>query len=207
MNRWIPMDGNAGIAVEKSAIRAGMIARRCLLPEKTRAEMSIAIAGYVKTLPEVISARHIHVYLSIPEQAEVSTIPLLESLDTMGKELSVPVIHKSDLISAAYRIGDPVRFAQFGQPEPEVVVKVDESRLDVVLMPLVAFDRSGYRVGYGKGFYDRFLHRLLLQGIRPYRIGLAFSMQMVDAVLADTWDEPLDGAVHELGIIRFNTNI
>ncbi|NTV06114.1 MAG: 5-formyltetrahydrofolate cyclo-ligase [Chlorobiaceae bacterium] len=207
MNRWKPMDGNAGIAVEKEGVRAGMIARRGMLPEETRRAMSMVIAGYVKALPEVISARHIHVYLSIPGQAEVSTVPILEALDAMGKELSVPVIQKSDLFSAAYRKGDPVRLAQFGQPEPEAVVKVDESCLDVVLMPLVAFDRNGYRVGYGKGFYDRFLHRLLLHGIRPCRIGLAFSMQMVDAVLADPWDVPLDGAVHELGIIRFNANL
>jgi 5-formyltetrahydrofolate cyclo-ligase len=79
----------------------------------------------------------------------------------------------------------------------------DESELDVVLLPLLAFDASGYRLGYGKGFYDRFLQRLSQQGRKVSRIGLSFSFQMVDEVPADQWDETLDGVVHEHGIIRF----
>ena len=83
---------------------------------------------------------------------------------------------------------------------------VDESNLDVLLMPLLAFDEKGFRIGYGKGFYDRFLHRLSRQGIAPCRIGLSFFQQKVDALPVDSWDEPLDGIVHEEGIIRFNSN-
>jgi 5-formyltetrahydrofolate cyclo-ligase len=201
------MDRDTGITVQKAKMRAGMIARRELLPEITRTAMSLAIASHVVVLPEVVTASHIHLYLSIFGRTEVSTFPLIEALDAMGKLLSVPVIQKNDLISAAYRKGDPLRFAQFGQPEPVVLVEVDESHLDIVLMPLLAVDKKGYRVGYGKGFYDRFLKRLLLQRIRPFRIGLAFSLQMVDEVPTDPWDEPLDGVVHEHGIIRFNSNL
>jgi 5-formyltetrahydrofolate cyclo-ligase len=196
-------DQKTDIAVEKAGLRAEMIARRGSIPETSRVAMSKAIAGFVTSLPEVITARSIQLYLPMPGHTEVSTLPLVDALSAMDKQLSVPVVQESDLYSAAYRKGDPLKIAAFGQPEPEAVVMVDESNLDVILIPLLAFDRRGYRIGYGKGYYDRFLHRLYSLGIRPSRIGLAFSLQMIDEVPSDPWDEPLDGAVHEHGIIRF----
>jgi len=197
------MGPDTSVALEKAALRAKMIAWRRTIPESLLNEMNIAIAGYVIGLPEIVRARHIHLYLSIHSHAEVDTDIIAETLSTMGKELSVPVIMDGKLVSAAFRQGEPLRLAKFGQPEPEVVSIVDESQLDVILIPLLAFDGRGYRLGYGKGFYDRFLHRLSQQGRNVCRIGLSFSFQMVDEVPADQWDETLDGVVHEHGIIRF----
>jgi 5-formyltetrahydrofolate cyclo-ligase len=133
----------------------------------------------------------------------VDTTAIVEGLSAMGKVISVPVIRDGSLCSASFRQGDPLRPAQFGQPEPEIFSMADESELDVVLLPLLAFDARGYRLGYGKGFYDRFLQRLSQQGRKVCRIGLSFSLQMVEEVPADQWDETLDGVVHEQGIIRF----
>ena len=203
MAGWSTMDRDEDIAVKKAAMRAMMNSSRRSLPEVSRVSMSRMIAGYVVGMPEIVNARHIHLYLSIADQAEVSTAPLLDELAAMGKILSVPVIRKSDLLTAVFRQGEALKTAQFGQPEPEVVVLADESQLDVVLLPLLAFDRRGYRIGYGKGFYDRFLSRLAREGIHPFRVGLAFTSQMVEEVPADLWDESLDGVVHEQGIIRF----
>ena len=194
---------NANTGIEKSSLREIMLARRRSLTENSRSAMSLAIAGYVIGMPEVVHACHIHIYLSISTLAEVSTAPIIDELASMGKLLSVPVIRKGDLVSAAFKINDSVKSVQFGQFEPEEVSIVDESYLDVILLPLLAFDERGYRLGYGKGFYDRFLHRLSQQGRNVCRIGLSFSFQMVDEVPADQWDETLDGVVHEHGIIRF----
>ncbi|MEI6847579.1 MAG: 5-formyltetrahydrofolate cyclo-ligase [Chlorobiaceae bacterium] len=196
-------DRDKDVAVQKAEVRKEMIARRKLIPEKTRLAMSELIAGQVLSLPEVINARNIHLYLSIPDQAEVSTAFLVDAFAAMNKQLSVPVVREINLFSVAYQKGKPLKAGNFGQPEPEAMVMVDESNLDVLLMPLVAFDRKGNRIGYGKGFYDRFLQRLYRQGIRPWCIGLAFSLQMIAKVPSDHWDEPLDGAVHEHGIMRF----
>ena len=204
MGRRIAMDRDAALAAEKAALRVLMIARRRSLSEKSRAVMSTAIARYVTSLPEIINARHIHLYLSIPASAEVSTSAIVDQLTAMDKQLSVPVIRDGELLSAVFRKGNTLRSAQFGQPEPVELSVADESHLDVVLMPLLAFDERGYRIGYGKGFYDRFLQRLSQQGITPCRIGLSFFQQKVDTVPADSWDEPLHGVVHEYGIIRFN---
>lgn len=193
----------AGIAEEKAVLRARMLALRRSIPESLRIDMSMAIAGHVIGLPEIIDAHHIHLYLAICSSAEVDTAAIIDRLSTMGKELVVPVVMDGNLVVAAFQNGDPVVPAQFGQPEPEVVSVVDESLIDVVLIPLLAFDGTGYRLGYGKGLYDSFLHRLSVKGRRVFRIGLAFSRQMVDRVPVDQWDAGLDAVVHENGIIRF----
>jgi len=191
------------VVFKKAALRTRMLASRRLIPERSRAEMSQSIAGYVLGLPEILTANCIHLYLAISSHAEVDTAPIVEGLGAMGKEISVPVIRDGKLFSAAFRKGDSLQPAQFGLPEPAVVLLVDELQLDVVLMPLLAYDRKGYRLGYGKGFYDFFLRRLSMQGRKPCRIGLSFSRQMVDELPLNQWDEALDGVVHEHGIIRF----
>jgi len=201
------MDRDATLEAEKAALRVMMIERRGGIAEQSRATMSMAIASHVLALPEVVSARHIHLYLSIPASTEVSTSAIIDGLASMQKQLSVPVIQNGELLTAAFEKGCALRPAQFGQPEPEVIMVADESHLDVVLLPLLAFDGRGHRIGYGKGFYDRFLRRLLLKGITPFRIGLSFFQQQVDAVPADSRDELLDGVVHEQGITRFKSNL
>ncbi len=197
------MDPNANITIEKKALREIMIARRRSISENSRIAMSRSIAEHVIGMPEFLNASSIHLYLSIAVLAEVSTAPIIDSKLVNNKKLSVPVIRNGNLIAAAFRKGDSLRKAQFGQFEPEVLSFVDESHLDVVLLPLLAFDEKGYRLGYGKGFYDRFLTRLSDKGVNPCRIGLSFFQQRVDELPADSWDEPLDAVVHEHGIIRY----
>ena len=191
------------LQLKKQALRAKMLALRRSIPEHLRIEMSTAVACHVVGLPEIIDAHHIHLYLAILSSGEVNTAPVIDRLSTMGKELAVPVVRDGTLVSAAFQKGDPVLPAQFGQPEPVLLSLVDESLIDVVLIPLLAFDLKGYRLGYGKGLYDSFLRPLSRTGKRVRRIGLAFSSQMVDRVPADEWDEGLDAVVHEDGIIRF----
>ena len=198
------MDSDANMAIEKASLRALMLARRGLLPEESRNMMSLAIAEHIISLPEVLDASHIHLYLSMYDVAEVSTEPIIDKLAAMNKMLSVPVIRNNDLISASFQKGDSVKTGRFGQPEPEQFSAADECNLDVVLLPLLAFDKKGYRLGYGKGFYDRWLKRLSAQDINPRRIGLSFFQQRVDKLPLDPWDEPLDAVAHELGIICYN---
>lgn len=197
------MDQNAGRGTEKVDLRAIMVARRRAIPEKVRIRMDESIAGHLLALPEVIGAHHIHLYLSIPASAEVDTALIIDGLTAMHKRLSVPVVHNGTLLSAGYHKGDALGTAQFGQPEPRHRSVVDESDLDLVLLPLLAFDSRGYRLGYGKGFYDRFLQRLGKQGVRPFRAGLSYLQQKIDMLPVDPWDEPLDAVVFEDGCIRF----
>jgi len=180
-----------------------MVARRRGIAEKLRIEMDLAIANHLIMLPEVICAHHVHLYLPIPAFAEVDTALIVDGLTAMHKRLSVPFVRNGDLLSALYQKGDVLRTAKFGQPEPDVYAAVDESDLDLVLLPLLAFDSRGYRLGYGKGLYDRFLHRLGNRGVYPFRVGLSYLQQRIDTLPVDPWDEPLDAVVSEDGCIRF----
>ncbi len=191
------------IAIDKATLRKLMVSRRRSLATELRTSMNSAIARHVIGLPEVVNARHLHIYLSIPAFVEVDTAPIINGLAVMDKKFLVPVIQKDVLVSALFRKGDAVVPGEFGQPEPAEYVIADESHIDVVLLPLLAFDERGYRLGYGKGLYDRFLRRLSEDGVNPYRIGLSFLQQMVEKVPIDHWDEPLDAVVHQEGIIRY----
>ena len=187
----------------KADLRAIMLSRRQFLSEHVRAEMDCCIADYLLTVQEVITAQHLHSYLPIASLAEVNTVPALERFVAIGKQLSVPVVQHGDLLSVVYHPGEELHTAKFGQPEPKRHLPADESTLDVVLVPLLAFDRQGYRLGYGKGMYDRFLQRLASQGNRPFRLGVSYLQQQLGELPVDVWDEPLDAIVHEKGFIRY----
>jgi 5-formyltetrahydrofolate cyclo-ligase len=99
---------------------------------------------------------------------------------------------------------------RFGIPEPVVATGdlVDASALDVILLPLVAFDLKGNRVGMGGGFYDRTLEFTRQQPYdrRPKLIGLAHEFQYTDALKPSPWDIPLDGIVTDKRAIHFGLN-
>ena len=101
----------------------------------------------------------------------------------------------------------------FGVPEPEAERRKleTEDTIDLILVPGVAFDRSGSRLGYGKGFYDFFLSSLLKTRVKqekdnvshgPAIVGLAFSLQMVDSIPQDFWDVRMEKVVTEGEIIE-----
>jgi 5-formyltetrahydrofolate cyclo-ligase len=126
--------------------------------------------------------------------SEVPTGPLIERLSLRGDRVALPRIVDGDLEARLYRPGDPVTETPFGAREPEAGSVLDPGDIDVVLTPGLAFDRLGYRVGYGKGYYDRFLGRT---GPRATRMALCFALQVVEAVPAASFDLPVDVIVTE----------
>ena len=88
---------------------------------------------------------------------------------------------------------DPVSAAAFGALEPRDGAAIPPEELDVVIAPGLAFDQTGHRIGYGGGFYDRFLRR----APRALRVGICFEVQLVDAVPAGVRDEIVDAIVTE----------
>ena len=126
--------------------------------------------------------------------SEVSTAPLLERLSRRGDRVALPRIVGTDLQARLYRPGDRVTATSFGAMEPEGGAVVDPKEIDVVVTPGIAFDRRGYRVGYGKGYYDRFLS---LTGARAVRLALCFALQVLEDVPAASFDLPVDVIVTE----------
>ncbi|ACD90327.1 MAG: 5-formyltetrahydrofolate cyclo-ligase [Chlorobium limicola] len=191
------------LTISKQLLRKELLVRRKMMPEREWFEKSALIASEVLNIREVVEAEHILVYLSIDETREVYTGELVSGLLEAGKRLSVPVVDQRRLLAVRYEPGQKLRRGIFGQSEPESIRPVDASLLQVVLLPLVAVDERGCRMGYGMGFYDRFLAELASHKCFPCRAGLAFRLQIVPELPCDSWDEPLDYAVHEDGLIHF----
>ncbi|MGH1418743.1 MAG: 5-formyltetrahydrofolate cyclo-ligase [Hyphomicrobiaceae bacterium] len=154
-------------------------------------------------LLELASAEHdgatISGYFSMPE--ELDTKPLLGALHAQGFKLALPVIvaKAMPLIFRTWVPGDDMTTAKWGIREPhDSQPEVDP---DIVLVPLLAFDKRGFRLGYGGGYYDRTLEKL--RNIKPVlAIGLAFDEQEVDAVPHDSYDQRLDMVFTQTRVLR-----
>jgi 5-formyltetrahydrofolate cyclo-ligase len=183
----------------KRAIRRSVIERRDALPPAERAERSARIARHVHALPEIVRAITVMAFWSFG--SEVETAPLLTGLHVAGKRVVLPRVERGDVVAVVYDPGDEVLAASFGAMEPTGAVTVEPSAVDVVITPGVAFDHEGSRVGYGGGFYDRFLPKTRA-GVPA--IGVAFSLQLVDEPLPrGSFDRRIDARVTEDGVLRF----
>jgi 5-formyltetrahydrofolate cyclo-ligase len=182
---------------EKRSLRARVRALRDALPERDRRRASQTIARSVLSLPETASASCVLVFASFG--AEVDTTPIVLGLVERGVRVALPRVEGPDLVPIRFRPGDALVEASFGMPEPagDDVVALDD--VDAIVTPGLAFDRLGFRVGYGGGFYDR------LFGAAPPgrpRIGVCFAVQLVDGIPRGAFDEPVDVVVTEAEIIR-----
>jgi 5-formyltetrahydrofolate cyclo-ligase len=182
----------------KRAVRLRVLAARDAMSSAERERASARIVDHVLSLPEIGRASTVMVFWSFG--SEPDTAPLVEALDARGVRVALPRIVDGDVVPRAYAPGDAVTEAPFGAWEPSAGEELHPSAIDVVVTPGVAFDRSGRRVGYGGGFYDRFFRRT---GPDTIRIGIGFDLQLVDEDLpSGHFDLGLDGIVTESGVVR-----
>ncbi|NHM06040.1 5-formyltetrahydrofolate cyclo-ligase [Flavobacterium sp. CYK-4] len=142
------------------------------LSENQIEELSLAIANQLVRLP-IWDYRYFHVFMPISEKKEVDTEFILHVLAGKDKET---VVSKSDFENSCmthFLLTDSTQFKknQYGISEPVDGIEVPANKIDVVFVPLLAFDRQGHRVGYGKGFYDKFLSECSPNSLK---IGLSF---------------------------------
>jgi 5-formyltetrahydrofolate cyclo-ligase len=139
--------------------------------------------------PGVISA-------FFPIGSEIDPLPLLADLREKGHESALPIVaaNGEPLVFRCWAPGDDMASGPLGVQEP--LESAREVAPDILLIPLLAFDRRGSRLGYGGGFYDRTLERLRANG-RPVAVGIAFAGQEVDVVPVAAYDQPLDWIVTE----------
>ena len=135
--------------------------------------------------------------LYLPNDGEISLRPLLKHAWSHGKHCYLPVVDGDQLQFAHFRPGTPLTNNQFGILEPTVGKCCHLKNIDLVLTPLVAFDRLGNRLGMGGGFYDRtFASQLNLKNEfgdkRPFLCGVAHRCQQVRELMPKKWDFPLD---------------
>ena len=143
--------------------------------------------------------KRIALYCSVNN--EVTTEQIIKHLWAENKELFLPIIKFNQLMFGSYKSGDNLNNNKFGIPEPvtrtEDLIAADI--LDLVIVPLVAFDSNCNRLGMGGGYYDRALafKQTSSETHSPLLIGLAYELQKVNALEINSWDIPMDGIISE----------
>lgn len=158
--------------MDKKSLRQKAKAERQKLTQEEIEDKSLAIANQLLRL-DIWSHLYYHVFLPIEEHKEVNTEYILQILAGKDKEI---VISKSDFTTremSHYLLTDNTKIKknEYNIPEPVDGLEVPNSKIDVVFIPLLAYDKQGNRVGYGKGFYDIFLIKCKPETIK---IGLSF---------------------------------
>ncbi|MDI5886941.1 5-formyltetrahydrofolate cyclo-ligase [Flavobacterium yafengii] len=156
----------------KKKLRLKSKTLRNALSENEIEEMSLAVANKILTLP-IWEKTYFHIFLPITEQKEVNTEFILHLLSGKDKEI---IVSKADFETrnmTHFLLTDNTRIKKnaYNIPEPIDGIEVPSHKIDVVFVPLLAFDKKGHRVGYGKGFYDKFLSECKPDVIK---IGLSF---------------------------------
>ena len=185
------MDNSHQVLEEKRALRARMKAWRADLSTAEQVSAGQGLAAHGLDFLQIATPSETSVSAFAPMADELRVWPLLRRLASDGFRLCLPVMQGKGrpLVFRAWAQGDAMDSGVWGIAEPKADKPVVEP--DVLLMPLLAFDSQGWRLGYGGGFYDRTVRRL--RGMkRVVTVGLAFDAQEVDAVPRLDYDERLD---------------
>ena len=184
----------------KREVRRRVLAERDALAPAERTRLAAVVAERFLGLPEVDAAGVVMAFWSFG--SELPTVPLLEDLHRRGKTVVLPRIVEGDLEARSYRPGDRVSETAFGAFEPAGGSVLDAAEIDVVAVPAVAFDRRGRRVGYGGGYYDRFLPAT---SAGATHVGIGYALQLLPAgeeLPAGHFDRPVDVVITERETVR-----
>lgn len=182
----------------KRTLRATALAQRTRAAEAAGPKAALLIAR--RLLGDFVFMKGAIVAAYAAVRGEVDPFPLMVALANQGHPLCLPQTRGDSIVFRAWKPGDPLVVGRLSIPEPDD--KAKERRPDLLIVPLVAFDRHGYRLGYGGGYYDRYLaeHRAK----RTLRaVGIAFAAQEVEELPREAADEPLDAVVTDERVIRF----
>ena len=180
----------------KDNIRQEMLKRRLALSEQEVREKSFIIKEKLFGLSEFKEAGLIMFYAGFKN--EVRTEEMIEESMAVGKRIALPVTASTKEIKPylVFDLKKDLVPRGFGILEPRIEKKreIDTGEIDLIVVPGIAFDRRGYRLGFGAGYYDRFLHSL---SPRPFCFGLAYEFQVVPLLPSEGHDEKLDMVITE----------
>lgn len=185
------------MSCDRNALRKKILGKRDELPKAVRAEKSRLILERLWDIEEVARAGTIMIYVNF--RSEVETYPLFAICRQKGIRVTVPLTLTETSTLVPYPVEDPerdLRPGYCGIPEPDDrrLFPCEPEEIDVVVVPGAVFDPGGGRLGYGGGYYDRFLaHRTP----RALRVALAFEMQVLDKVPVMEHDERMHYIVTE----------
>jgi len=188
--------------MSKKEIRQQMIQKRKSLSTKDLKEKSLQIFQQLQGLETYKNATKLMTY--VPFQEEIHTTLLIEDFLKKNLQVFIPVTkpkEKQIIISELLDLEKDLETGHFGvlEPKPYAFRPKNPSIIDLIIVPGLAFTKSGYRIGYGGGYYDRFLPTLKHQ---PATIALALDFQIVDFLPLDEFDIPVDRIVTESQVIE-----
>ncbi len=171
------------------------------IADETLQNNSIQIANQVLNL-SIWHLDYYHIFMPIPKKKEIDTAPILSILQGKDKNVIVPKVQGESLTH--YLLTDHTKFVEsaWGVPEPINGIAIDSAKMDVVFVPLLAYDQKGNRVGYGKGFYDNFLKECRADVIK---VGLSLFQPEVIISDIEPHDIALDFCVTPEKIYRFSS--
>ncbi len=168
-----------------------MLERRNRLNFQEIAKRSKSIQEFVINDNKFQSAKVVGAYFAFG--SEVATELIIERAKMLGKKIALPRVEEDKITFYELSSTKSLIRGRFGIMEPPPYGRMDE--IDLLVVPGIAFDKKGNRLGYGKGFYDR-----LLSGKRTFSIGLAYSFQLLENLPHDRYDKRLDAIASEDGI-------
>lgn len=189
----------------KNLLRIALRKHRQELPLNLVQEDSARIRENLLSLDRIRLAASVMLYL--PARGEVDTWPLLDHFWARGSEILLPrCCDGSPGIMDAYAVTSREDLGPgcFGLIEPrmERAILVRKPQPEVIILPALAFDRRGYRLGFGGGYYDRFLPTL---GCAPLLVGPAYAFQLLDSIPVEPWDQPVEMIVTPESILHISS--
>jgi len=183
--------------VPKISVRQRQLARREALSPEECDRASRLIVRRLTQLPEYLAARTVALYSPIRNEVDISE--LLPAALGAAKRVVFPRVRDAEIDFLVVTSLAQLYPGRFGVAEPLAGEVVAVAQIDLLVVPGVAFDGNGHRLGYGKGYYDRVLARLKKQTA----VGVAYRVQLVDALSAEEHDQRLNVLVTEETIQRF----
>ena len=184
--------------MDKNLIRQKVLRQRRKLSPLKKSQAESLMLESLLNWKVFKKAGVIHTYISMPD--EPNTRSIIEHCWSSGKKVAVPLVlpYTFDLVHTEIKSFDSLISGMYGiqEPSPERRIKMNPKIFDLVIVPGVAFDRQGGRLGHGKGYYDRFLEHT-----RAFRLGLTFNFQLLETVPTELHDVTMNAILSESGIV------
>ncbi len=177
------------MVISKEELRRKLREKRKSLESTEARRLSEDIANKLRELIKRTGARKVLLYSPVDGEPDISS--LFPEIISEGK-LLLPKVTGRNIIVCEIKDTSELKRGAFGILEPSECRSVDISEVELAAVPGIAFDREGYRLGFGKGFYDR-----LLQNSRAFKVGILYSFQLIDFIPRDPWDVPMDILITE----------
>ena len=195
------MNGSRKLILDKNLIRKTVLRQRRKLSALEKSNAELVMLESLLNWEVFKNAGVIHIFISKPD--EPNTRPIIEHCWNSRKKIAVPVVLPDtfDLFHSEIKSFDRLIYGMYGiqEPSPESRIIMTPDMFDLVIVPGVAFDKKGRRIGQGKGYYDRFL-----EGTRAFRMALAFDCQLLETVPTEIHDVPMNAILSESGIVETN---